>query len=682
MGTVRKVDVGPNDKALVVHSSSPRHQMYVQQAAPETEGLDLDLIDTIQRRWMLALVVFFSVLVLGTLWVLKTMKPAYQAETTILVPPEAAKDSTDGPTDGAYPTLINQEIMTILHYDTLSAAIHQLGKEGIQFRGSDETERQAVDRLRTLLEVQRVPDSYEIAIQMTAGDPKSAATIANTVAKSFLEDGNKRDATGKAERMTALQVEKAAVDKELATQLDLQAKLAQSLQVVNLQKTTVLPDDEVLIQMRQALATAHRKRIEAEEQLAAGQSTVAIDAEQIVGTDPAARSTTEKLLQRQFELRERIKDMLPSHPVRQQAEAELAAIDSELQKGPNEKIPKVTEELMERLRSQAESARRIELALEHEIAVKSAVIPDTTRNLGQAELVATQVARLREQLSRVEGQMDELNMVSMSKDAMRIFSLAQPPPSPVKSQRRKALGVILAAAFVLGLGLPVLLDMRDRRIYDPATVERILGFPVVGITIKPSSKSQKFAEEHLWRLMAGIERGIADGAESILLLGVKEQVEESIVDDVARCLTERKTSVTIQPRRWSLDANGRSFKVPAKLMAPGASSVDEMEGRHVVLMDAPPLMFSAEAERLAVEADMTLLVVRAARNTRADLLRGARLLERLNVPAVGVILQDVQVERAGRLLRRDLREYLALQRQMAGVTRRVGTEGLSLRDRF
>jgi Mrp family chromosome partitioning ATPase len=85
-----------------------------------------------------------------------------------------------------------------------------------------------------------------------------------------------------------------------------------------------------------------------------------------------------------------------------------------------------------------------------------------------------------------------------------------------------------------------------------------------------------------------------------------------------------------------------------------------LEDCHVVLMDSPALMFSAEAERLAAEADMTLVVVQAGKNTRAELLRGARLLERLNVPAIGIILEDVQVKRAGRALRRDLREYRAM----------------------
>jgi Mrp family chromosome partitioning ATPase len=104
------------------------------------------------------------------------------------------------------------------------------------------------------------------------------------------------------------------------------------------------------------------------------------------------------------------------------------------------------------------------------------------------------------------------------------------------------------------------------------------------------------------------------------------------------------------------------------MIGPGVSLAEDLEDCSVVLMDAPALVFSAETERLAAEADMTLVVVQAGMNTRPDLLRGARLLERLNVPAIGVILQDVRVERAGRSLRRDLKEYMAMQRQLAGLS--------------
>ncbi len=627
-------------------------------------------MDSMERHWRLSVFVFLLVAGIGTLWAYKTMKPVYQAETTIYIPPDMAKDdASEGVAAQPYPTFVNQQIMSILHYDTLSDAVHQLANKGTPWRLPGENERNAVDRLRKALDVQRVPDSYEVSIQIASGDPRMAAAIVNTVATSFLESGTRPDASGRSDRGSVLYIQKAALQKELQVQLDLRARLSESLQVVNLHQSTILPDDEVLVQMRRSLAAAHAARLQAEEHLQEGQATLATDAEQIADSNPATASVTSNLLQKQFELRERIKSMTPSHPFRKQAEAELASIDAELQKGPGgDRIPKVSAQLLSKYKAQVEESRRVENDLTQEIAAATANIPNMTRNLGQAEIVNADIARIQDHLTRVESQLEEISLRNSTGGSMRVFSSAQPPEWPVKSQRMKALATVFAAALFLGLALPVALDLLDSRIYDPASIERILGFPVVGMTIARTPKIEAFADEHLRRLIAGIERGIAEGARTVLLTGLKQPVPPSLMRDIARQLGDHKINVTVRPGRRRLDSDFRQPNNQTRLIGPGVSLSEDLEDCSVVLMDAPALVFSAETERLAAEADMTLVVVQAGMNTRPDLVRGARLLERLNVPAIGVILQDVRVERAGRSLRRDLKEYMAMQRQLAGLS--------------
>jgi uncharacterized protein involved in exopolysaccharide biosynthesis len=632
--------------------------------------MELDLMDSLERHWRLSVFVFLLIVGIGTLWAYKTIRPVYQAETTIYVPPDMARDDAgDGVAAQPYPTFVNQQIMSILHYDTLSDAIHQLANKGTPWRFAGENERNAVDRLRKTLEVQRVPDSYEVSIQITNADPRMAAAIVNTVAASFLEAGTRPDASGRSDRGSVLYIQKAALQKELQQQLELRARLSESLQVVNLHQNTILPDDEVLVQLRRSLSAAHAARVQAEEHLQEGQSTLASDAEQIASSNPATTSVTSTLLQRQFELRERIKSMTPSHPYRKQAEAELASIDAELQRGPGgDRVPKVSQQLLAKYKAQVEEARRVENDLTEEINAATANIPNMTRNLGQAEIVNADIARIQEHLTRVESQLEDISLRNSTGGAMRVFSSAQPPEWPLKSQRMKALATVFAAALFFGLALPVALDLLDSRIYDPASIERILGFPVVGMTISRTPKIEAFADEHLRRLIAGIERGIAEGARTVLLTGLKQPVPPSLMRDIARQLGDHKINVTVRPGRRRLDSEFRQANGQTRLIGPGVSLAEDLEDCSVVLMDAPALVFSAETERLAAEADMTLVVVQAGMNTRPDLLRGARLLERLNVPAIGVILQDVRVERAGRSLRRDLKEYMAMQRQLAGLS--------------
>ena len=676
MSILRKAAVPVNDteKALVLHSSSYRAQpmLPVPTAPPQLQdpqAAEIDLFDSLRRHWLLATVLFSVIAVVGTLYCLSTMHPNYQAETTIYVSPELARETgTSGVTDSTYATFLNQQIMTILHYDTLSEAVQQLKKKGIHWKNTGETERASVDRLRGALSVQHVPDSYELAIQMTGANPGMVAAVANAVAQSFLEEANAPEASGRVDKGSALQREKVALQKEIQDQQDIRANLAVSLQTANPRGNSPLPDDETLSQLHASLAMAHSKRVEAQAQLEAGQSTLTSDAQQIAKNDPAAQTVRTGLLQKQLQLREQIKNMLPTHPFRKQAEAELAAIDSELRNGSSDQVTKVSGDIQAKLQAQVDEYRKMEYVLSRDIAIKLAGLPAISRNLALAEQTSGEIQRLQDQLTRVDTQMEEIRLRNTSGAAMRVFSIAQAPTVPVKSQQMKAIGAVFAAALLLGIGLPLALDIRDARIYDPATIERILGFPIVGMTIERTPKTETFADEHLRRIVSGIERGIAEGARSVLLTGIKQTVEPSLIRDISRHLSDHKINVTVRMNRRNIETEYRTA-AQTRIVGPGVSMSDDMEDCEVVLMDSPALVFSADAERMAAKADMTLVVVKAGMNTRPDLVRGARLLERLNVPAVGVILQDVKVERAGRVLRRDLKEYTALQAQMGRLTR-------------
>jgi Mrp family chromosome partitioning ATPase len=87
----------------------------------------------------------------------------------------------------------------------------------------------------------------------------------------------------------------------------------------------------------------------------------------------------------------------------------------------------------------------------------------------------------------------------------------------------------------------------------------------------------------------------------------------------------------------------------------------------VVLISGPPLLLSSNAELLATEADITLIIAEAGKTISKDLERAGRLLERLHVAGVGAILTNVRVERAGRSLRSELRDYRILRSSPAGA---------------
>jgi Mrp family chromosome partitioning ATPase len=84
----------------------------------------------------------------------------------------------------------------------------------------------------------------------------------------------------------------------------------------------------------------------------------------------------------------------------------------------------------------------------------------------------------------------------------------------------------------------------------------------------------------------------------------------------------------------------------------------------IVLIDATPLLISAETEYLARYADVTVLVVESGRTTKGSLKRAARLLERLNATGVAAVINKVGLVRAEDAVKEDLREFEARIQKM------------------
>jgi Mrp family chromosome partitioning ATPase len=79
-----------------------------------------------------------------------------------------------------------------------------------------------------------------------------------------------------------------------------------------------------------------------------------------------------------------------------------------------------------------------------------------------------------------------------------------------------------------------------------------------------------------------------------------------------------------------------------------AAVLQQLRERYeVILLDAPPVLLSADTEFLAGVADATLLVVRSQQVRPGELKRAVVTLERIDPPLVGVIVNCLQVFQGG-----------------------------------
>jgi Mrp family chromosome partitioning ATPase len=79
----------------------------------------------------------------------------------------------------------------------------------------------------------------------------------------------------------------------------------------------------------------------------------------------------------------------------------------------------------------------------------------------------------------------------------------------------------------------------------------------------------------------------------------------------------------------------------------------------IVLVDAAPILISAETEYLARFADVTILIAESGKTTKVQLTRAARLLERLQIPGMSVIINKISYRWANRATREDLSAFEA-----------------------
>jgi len=61
----------------------------------------------------------------------------------------------------------------------------------------------------------------------------------------------------------------------------------------------------------------------------------------------------------------------------------------------------------------------------------------------------------------------------------------------------------------------------------------------------------------------------------------------------------------------------------------------------VILLDSPPLVSAADGIILATEVDATLIVIHSGKTKRQIVLQGKELLENINAPVLGVVLNNI-----------------------------------------
>jgi polysaccharide biosynthesis transport protein len=681
-----------------------------QPLRPASKGpaLRINVLRSLRLHPVTAAVVAIMVLGLGLAFLLRS-GAWYETTSVIYVSPTfPATLHSDREQDYPYDSYVQEQVQALTNYDVIADAIRSLPLGVWQAPG--ESEQSAVERLQRMLEVKHIGITYQVGITLDGRNPEHLADIVNAVTKSFLTKSKSQEFYGRDERLATLRETRDQIQNELDAKLQEQADITRSLGMAAAGGTAPNPFDSELEKMRADLTTAHEQKIQAEAQLSslesgdpsAPSSALNAAAEEIIQSDPGLSAMKADLAQKRSKLVDQLAGETPLNPQRKQSEAELAQIDQALQGMTTNLRQKAALRLQQKWRAEVNRASTVEARLLSDMQGETSAATSAAPRLQRAQELTADVTRLQARYTEVDTRIGDLELESSSPGSVHLFSPALPPLEPLPNKKKKMIPLLLPLALILGVLATVVADLLDPHIYNGGDLEGVLGFAPIGMLLNDGDVTQRVFDECILRLAAGIDHATrVAAARTFVFTAVNTGAgTTSIVENLGSALARlgRKTLTidasgntapvayvtigangTAQPHGFEgvshsdSDLKLQTSTVMTDILPVNAAPLSGFVAKafqeltreyDIVLIDAAPLLISAETEYLARCADVTVLVTEAGRTSRSKVTRTARLLERLDVSGTAAVINKVRLMRIDGNLKHDLKEFEARLNEM------------------
>jgi uncharacterized protein involved in exopolysaccharide biosynthesis/Mrp family chromosome partitioning ATPase len=661
----------------------------------------------------LALAIFIAVLIASIPLVFIKGKTYYAATATVQVMPRYMKNLRDDgelsfPSNTQYREFRQQQAKSVLRYEIVRDALRSLGEEAGLWRLPGESERLAVDRLRRLIAVRPIPDTYLIEVSLQTEKKEGLANLVNAVVNVYLERMQEERVYGSDVRVRNLEERQAELLKSINDKTDRRTELALQLGTSAFSGVEENPYDRVLADLRVALAKARQARFDAEAKLDAFVKRGETDIEtrsiqEAVLIDPGLANLKSNLFKRRGELLSKLTGLTGDHPAYQELDEEMQRIDTELADQTEKLSQQVRDSVLARYQVSVDQARQVESELEREFDTQQQQGARFANLYNRAMTLTHDLGQERTELDAIRSRLNDFAAEENSFGFVRLVSPALAPELPFGPGKKKIALMALFAALFAGLAAPIGRDLLDRRLHTVNEAERVLGVPALGWMVEQAdTPTRMFGEDLLRRLAGGLirEHGTqgtrvfafssakpgAGSSELVLALGrtldglghrtlvveanaFKPNAALRPVDGVplsglAQCLQQEcepfdgiaPATADLPDRLWVGDTGDRRHLERVDRM--GELAEAWAERYRIVLVDIPPLLLSADAEILARSLQHLLLVVEAGAQTAGELRRVGRLLEKLEPAAVGLLVNRVRPFKGGGYLQEQLLEYL------------------------
>jgi len=661
----------------------------------ENNILRLDLARALQLHRGLALSLALAGLA-AAIFTAASMWPVYKAQSQVYIQPAAPKvleqqnnSSRWGSDANSYESFIQQQVQSVTQPAVLLGAIHKLAPGDWQRSG--ESEEAAAERLGKSIKTERVGGSYQVTITALGGSAEAAAKIANALAASLIENVSRQEKAGNPERIAMLKEERDRIQSQLNSDRAEQEALSKQLGVSAVGATAPNLYEDQSNQIRSELVKARTDRDQAAARLEAlgGGKSRSLDAmaDEVIASDAGLNALKTTLDQRRAILVSQMANLTPSNPQYKQAAVELAQIDASLDANVKELRAKVAQRIQQQLRSDLARTAQVEERLNAQMGKMAGAAVGATPKLQRANDLATDIVRLQNRFTAVDDQLHNVVIENSAPGAAFLSAAATPPLHPTLSGiLKKALPMALGG-ILLGLLAAILAHKLDSRLYIAADLEHILGFAPMAQLPDFDEVSEGVAEEHIFRLSAALAHAHQSGSlRSCIFTGIGPGTGvttiaskvRTMLGTMGRAATLVDTSGTPPPpANSSTDVAQGSTSLVAYQRGSRSSALlqkfaeeKEAPAQSLILTDTAPLPISAETEYLARFVDAVVVVVESGVTTRAQLRATANTLQRLEVSAVGFVLNRIRLKSADPVFRQTVHDMERHQQSQSRSSRR------------
>ena len=654
--------------------------------APASRGIQP--LDSLHRHARLVVFLFPLIVIAGLPLVFIQGQPTYQTTATFQVSPRYMKTLRDDielefQSNTQFLQFIQQQARTVNRFDILENALHKLDREGHDYwRRQGESERRRIERLQQSLAIRHVRDTYLVQVTLTAGKPDGLAEVVNAVIAAYLEQARIEQVFAADERVASLHQREQELLARIESMTAERSAISQILGVTAFNPDEPNPFDRQLRQLQEALTEARQRRIVAEARMEAFLEQQESDTDmrsiqETILTDPGLNSLKASLNQRRALLLSSTAGLAPNHPARLDAEDELAAIETEIQAREQALRTQLLEGMQRRHQTSAQQMRRIESNMEDGLSELRERSGHYAENFNQAVSLNKHLDLLWRELDRVRDRLNFFAAEEASPGFSRLVTPALPPLYPTGTGKKRLLMMLLIAAAGVSLTVPLVVDFLDPRIRSAADAHRAVGFaPMAWLVNADSADRRRFLDDQLRRLASSLirehERNTTrvlvitstrpGGGTSWLVRKVAENLNQlgypalsvdanasgsntAAGPGLAQWLTDQVETAPIMTE-GSIDRIGSGLGRGEPGLPMLERLAKRLRGLHepyrFILIDAPPLLTHADAELVAGAADAVLLIAEAEAVHRGELQRATRLLQAIDPPVVGVIVNRIR----------------------------------------